>query len=97
MKKIVLGWGIACGGLGVACYSMCRALAKRVDIEFVLPLPRKNMALIFYENYFRTFPGLKLLPAGGGVSDGCKCTDGWAYRRMARYLWPTKKCLSMLS
>lgn len=37
----MLGWELPphnSGGLGVACYNMCKALAKRdVDIEFILP------------------------------------------------------------
>ena len=41
MKVLMLGWELPphnSGGLGVACYQMCRALARRgVDIEFVLP------------------------------------------------------------
>ena len=41
MKVLMLGWELPphnSGGLGVACYQMCRALAKRgVDIQFILP------------------------------------------------------------
>lgn len=41
MKVLMLGWELPpynSGGLGVACYQLCKALAKqRVDIEFVLP------------------------------------------------------------
>lgn len=41
MKVLMLGWELPphnSGGLGVACYHLCKALAKRnVDIEFVLP------------------------------------------------------------
>jgi glycogen(starch) synthase len=41
MKILMLGWELPphnSGGLGVACYQLCQALAKRgADIEFVLP------------------------------------------------------------
>jgi glycosyltransferase involved in cell wall biosynthesis len=37
----MLGWELPpniCGGMGVACYQLCKALAKKdVDIEFVMP------------------------------------------------------------
>jgi glycogen synthase len=41
MKILMLGWELPphnSGGLGVACYHLCKALAKRkVDIDFILP------------------------------------------------------------
>jgi glycosyltransferase involved in cell wall biosynthesis len=41
MRILMLGWELPphnSGGLGVACYQVCKALAKRgADIEFVLP------------------------------------------------------------
>jgi glycosyltransferase involved in cell wall biosynthesis len=41
MKVLMLGWELPphnSGGLGMACYQMCKALAKKnVDIEFILP------------------------------------------------------------
>lgn len=41
MKILMLGWELPphnSGGLGIACYQLCKALAKQnVDIEFVLP------------------------------------------------------------
>ncbi len=41
MKILMLGWELPphnSGGLGVACYQLCKALAKRnIDIDFVLP------------------------------------------------------------
>lgn len=41
MKILMLGWELPphnSGGLGVACYQLCKALAKKgADIEFVLP------------------------------------------------------------
>ncbi|HSX46364.1 MAG TPA: glycogen/starch synthase, partial [Patescibacteria group bacterium] len=41
MKILMLGWELPphnSGGLGVACYQLCKALAKKgADIDFVLP------------------------------------------------------------
>jgi glycogen(starch) synthase len=41
MKVLMLGWELPphnSGGLGIACYQLCKALAKHdVDIEFILP------------------------------------------------------------
>jgi glycogen(starch) synthase len=41
MKVLMLGWELPphnSGGLGVACYQLCKALSKQpVDLEFVLP------------------------------------------------------------
>jgi len=41
MKILMLGWELPphnSGGLGVACYQLCKSLAKKnIDIEFVLP------------------------------------------------------------
>src|SRR4051812_23847596 len=41
MRVLMLGWELPphnSGGLGVACYHLCKALAKKqVDIEFILP------------------------------------------------------------
>jgi glycosyltransferase involved in cell wall biosynthesis len=41
MKILMLGWELPphnSGGLGIACYQLCKALAKQdIDIEFILP------------------------------------------------------------
>ena len=41
MKVLMLGWELPpynSGGLGIACYQLCKALSKRdIDIEFILP------------------------------------------------------------
>src|SRR4051812_15322319 len=41
MKILMLGWELPpfnSGGLGIACYQLCKALSKRnIDIEFILP------------------------------------------------------------
>ena len=48
MKILMLGWELPphnSGGLGVACYQLCKSLAKKnVDIEFVLPYSEKHDA-----------------------------------------------------
>lgn len=47
----MLGWELPpdnSGGLGVACYQLCKALAKKgADIEFVLPYTPKNHTIDF--------------------------------------------------
>lgn len=46
MKVMMLGWELPphnSGGLGVACYHMCKAIAsKNVDIEFIVPYTAKH-------------------------------------------------------
>jgi len=46
MKILMLGWELPphnSGGLGVACYQLCKALAQKgADIEFVLPYSAKH-------------------------------------------------------
>ena len=48
MKILMLGWELPphnSGGLGVACYQLCKSLAKKnVDIEFILPYSEKHDA-----------------------------------------------------
>jgi glycogen(starch) synthase len=48
MKVLMLGWELPphnSGGLGVACYQLCKALAKKdIDIEFILPYSAKHDA-----------------------------------------------------
>ncbi|HVI60587.1 MAG TPA: glycosyltransferase family 4 protein [Candidatus Saccharimonadales bacterium] len=48
MKILMLGWELPphnSGGLGVACYQLCKALsAKDVDIEFILPYQAEHEA-----------------------------------------------------
>ncbi|HTE22295.1 MAG TPA: glycosyltransferase family 4 protein [Candidatus Limnocylindria bacterium] len=46
MKVLMLGWELPphnSGGLGVACYQLCKALSKKsVDIEFVVPYTARH-------------------------------------------------------
>lgn len=48
MKILMLGWELPphnSGGLGVACYQLCKSLAKKnIDIEFVLPYTAEHNA-----------------------------------------------------
>jgi glycogen(starch) synthase len=51
MKVLMLGWELPphnSGGLGVACYQLCKALAKKgVGIEFVLPYTADHSEIDF--------------------------------------------------
>lgn len=51
MKILMLGWELPphnSGGLGVACYQMCKALAnKGADIEFIIPYTANHSGLDF--------------------------------------------------
>jgi glycogen synthase len=53
MKVLMLGWELPphnSGGLGMACYQMCKALAKKgVDIEFIVPYSDKHDGIDFME------------------------------------------------
>lgn len=51
MKVLMLGWELPphnSGGLGVACFHMCKALAKQgVDIEFIVPYTAHHEGIDF--------------------------------------------------
>ena len=51
MKVLMLGWELPphnSGGLGVACFHMCKALSKQsVDIEFIVPYTDKHFDIDF--------------------------------------------------
>lgn len=51
MKILMLGWELPphnSGGLGVACYQLCKALSKKgADIEFVLPYTANHPGIDF--------------------------------------------------
>lgn len=51
MKILMLGWELPphnSGGLGVACYQLCKALSKKgADIEFVLPYTADHSDITF--------------------------------------------------
>ncbi len=73
----MLGWELPphnSGGLGVACYQLCKALAKKdVDIEFVLPYDAEHGI-----DFMKVTPahpqGVKSIEQAGGVYDSYKYT-----------------------
>ncbi len=75
MKVLMLGWELPphnSGGLGVACYQMCRSLARRkVEIEFVLPYQSPD-----HPDFMNLHAALPLTPqqlaqAGGAYDSFC--------------------------
>lgn len=74
----MLGWELPpynSGGLGVACYQLCKALAKRkdVDIEFILPYDAEHE--IGFMKVSAALPkDVKEIVASGGVYDSQKYT-----------------------
>lgn len=73
MKILMLGWELPpynTGGLGVACYQLCKALAIRgVEIDFVVPYQDAHEGL----DFMRIIPALphshaELAAAGGAYS-----------------------------
>lgn len=75
MKILMLGWELPphnSGGLGVACYGLCEALADHdVDIEFVLPYSDKHDAP-FMKITAAHPAGARVVHAGGGAYDSYK-------------------------
>lgn len=71
----MLGWELPphnSGGLGVACYGLCRALARQgVDIEFVLPYQEEH-DIDFMKITPAQKQGAKILLADGGAYDSHK-------------------------
>lgn len=72
---MMLGWELPphnSGGLGVACYQLCKALAKKdVDIEFVLPYDADHG--IDFMKITHAYPrGVKEVRQAGGVYDSYK-------------------------
>jgi len=73
MKILMLGWELPpfnSGGLGVACYQLCKALAKRpdVDIEFILPYEADHQ--IDFMTVTPAVPqDVETITAAGGVYD----------------------------
>ncbi len=75
MKILMLGWELPphnSGGLGVACYGLCRALANRgIDIEFVVPY-QENHDIDFMKVTAAQKQGAKILLSNGGAYDSYK-------------------------
>lgn len=78
MKILMLGWELPpynSGGLGVACYQLCKSLAKQpgVDIEFILPYEADHK--IDFMTVTAAQPqGVTTVMAAGGVYDSYKYT-----------------------
>lgn len=81
MKILMLGWELPphnSGGLGVACYQLCKALVKKdIDIEFILPYDAEHNV-----DFMKITPahpqGIEAIVKSGGVYDSHKYiyTDG---------------------
>jgi glycogen synthase len=75
MKILMLGWELPphnSGGLGVACYQLCKALAsKGADIEFVLPYYAEHQ-VDFMEVTAAHPQGVVEVVKGGGAYDSHK-------------------------
>jgi len=76
MKILMLGWELPpynSGGLGVACYQLCKALTKKsdVDIEFMLPYEADHQ--IDFMKVTAALPqGVETIIEAGGVYDSHK-------------------------
>lgn len=75
MKVLMLGWELPphnSGGLGVACYQLCKALSKKnVDIDFILPYDAEHG--IDFMNIVPAHPqGVTAITQTGGVYDSYK-------------------------
>src|SRR3712207_677917 len=72
MRILMLGWELPphnSGGLGVACYQLCKALAKKdIDIEFILPYTAQH-EVEFMEVTAAHPQGPLTLKQAGGVYD----------------------------
>lgn len=74
MKILMLGWELPpynSGGLGVACYQMCKHLARRSDVsvEFVLPYKMTERPDFMTIHSASSALGLEFLQPGAGVYD----------------------------
>lgn len=73
----MLGWELPphnSGGLGVACYQLCKALSKKnVDIEFVLPYSAEHK-IDFMKVTHAKPQGVEEILRAGGVYDSYKYT-----------------------
>jgi glycosyltransferase involved in cell wall biosynthesis len=78
MKILMLGWELPphnSGGLGVACYQLCKALANRtgIDLEFVLPYEADH-GIDFMKVTPAVPDGVSSVTAGVGAYDSHKYT-----------------------
>jgi len=79
MKILMLGWELPphnSGGLGVACYHMCKALAKHgADIDFIVPYTAEHPEIDFM-NVIPAIPvdAKEIVKAGAGAYDSIEYT-----------------------
>ncbi len=75
MRVLMLGWELPphnSGGLGVACYQMCKHLAAfGVDIEFVLPYQAEHSVSFMKVHGAMPVPPKALFSAGGAYDSHC--------------------------
>ena len=76
MKILMLGWELPphnSGGLGVACYQLCKALSSRddVDIEFILPYEAEH-SIDFMKVTAAKPQDVETVVQAGGVYDSYK-------------------------
>lgn len=73
MKILMLGWELPpynSGGLGVACYQLCEALAKKgADIEFVVPYTAEHKADFMRVRAAHHQDAKEILEAGAAAYD----------------------------
>lgn len=81
MKVMMLGWELPPhhnGGMGVACYQMCKQLASSgVDIEFVLPYTAK-FDINFMKVTAAHHQSVDEVRFAGGIYDGASFTNRYA-------------------
>ncbi len=79
MKILMLGWELPphnAGGLGVACYHMCRALsAHGADIDFIVPYTADHSDIDFMRVLPAVPAGVKEVQKAGCVYDSFKFID----------------------
>lgn len=77
MKILMLGWELPpynSGGLGVACYQMCKSLSmKDVDIEFIIPYEADHK-INFMKVTAATPQDVETVVQAGGIYDSYKYT-----------------------
>src|SRR5688572_15639272 len=98
MKVLMLGWELPphnSGGLGVACYQLCKALSKKgADIDFVVPYTADHPGVDFM-NVIAAHPqGAEVLFKSGIAYDSFKfiATDSssrWLDMRDQQSLYET--------
>ena len=78
MKIMMLGWELPphnSGGLGVACYQLCKALAKKgADIEFILPYTADYSSIKFMKVNPAHSQSVESVMASGIAYDSFKYT-----------------------